>query len=242
MDIKFPVRFPYSKTVQGGAVREAHESFGIVSISRVNGRSHLFGSAIEDHHSFFRLTISQCQVEHSVGENRYFDSRELISVDLSAAQFAQLITSMNVGSGVPCTIRRVLMNQISDVPRATKTESENVQDGFARTLSGLVDYLKASRKEAGEILNGSKPVNQKERARLLDVFDRMVREVDMNFPFAAKTFVEATERVKVTAKAEIEATMMLFLQRLGAESLREKVSALGTGTPAIDVLPAGDKE
>lgn len=243
METKFPIRIPYRKIVEGDSVREQHESFGMIAISRVQGGRHLFGSEIDRHGTFFRLSISQCEVDHHLGQNWYHDRKELISIDLSPAQFAQFITSPNVGSGTPCTIDRVLMEKMDEVPREVKNESEKIQDGFKAKAASLVSFLKASRKEAGEILNGSKPPNQKERSKLLEVFDRMVREVDLNMPFAVETFVEATEKVKTTAKAEMEAAAALFLTRLGLERAREQFGALGSGEPPIIVLPAeGSKE
>jgi len=57
--------------------------------------------------------------------------------DLSAAQFAELLTTMNVGSGVPCT-RYIEGKRIQDPPDM-KLEVEKVQDSFKQDMKDLAE-------------------------------------------------------------------------------------------------------
>lgn len=216
------IHIPYART--NGSFEstvERHASFGIISASRVQGKTHLFGSHVDQHLAYIRLSISQAEVAHSNERDWYRDRDELISVDLSASQFAELITSMNVGVGVPCTLRRVMMEQVAPVPQETVTEATKIKTNFHSRISALVEFLDSSKKKAESLLSTPKALNKKEKEDLLYVFAKTLQEIKDNAPFIVEAFVEATEKVETNAKAEIEAFVNLVVTRLGVQKLSE---------------------
>jgi len=85
-----------------------HPSYGTVMFTRTHcggGREKLFGSAITNHFTTVKLTIREAELRHKYHEDRIWGDRKIIEVELSAAQFVELLTTMNVGTGTPCTIR-----------------------------------------------------------------------------------------------------------------------------------------
>jgi len=84
---------------------ETHPSYGCIGISQVSGKGVLFGSEVSHQH-FISITISEAR--RVVDEPREFvmSDRELVRIAMTQAQFAEMITSPNRGSGVPCTIER----------------------------------------------------------------------------------------------------------------------------------------
>src|SRR5208337_4240325 len=85
-------------------------SYAMVSFSRISAGGEglsLFGSSIK-HHSAITLSIKQARLSRDtdLSHDWYFAENRfpLIEVTLSPNQFAELLTSMNVGDGVPATL------------------------------------------------------------------------------------------------------------------------------------------
>lgn len=84
-----------------------HPSYGLLSFSRMSGgTTNLFGSSIQ-HKDTIKLCISECDVKRDLSTDWYHDNGRIIEVEMSYSQFAEAITSMNMGNGVPVTIRWV---------------------------------------------------------------------------------------------------------------------------------------
>src|SRR5271169_5775120 len=85
-----------------------HPSFGIVNLVRTTTRGRtLFGSSIL-HDTYVTLTISHAQIDRDLSQDWIMEDVSLphstiVEVDMSATQFAEMITSFSQG-GTPCTI------------------------------------------------------------------------------------------------------------------------------------------
>jgi len=242
----FDFRVPYSQKHDNreDEVEEAHESFGLVGIHRVTGHKHLFGSEIE-HGAFFRLQVSQARVRHSHGRDWYNGGRELISIYLSAAQFAEMITTLNVGQGVPCTIDRVLGEQMEEPPKFVKNETEKIRDAFKGRIDGVVSFLRDQIRISKPLLD-KKSLTQADRKIIFSTLESTLQEIERNAPFIVKSFQEAAEKVETTAKAEIETYMTLVLNRMGLDAARKQLEtgredSLPSSLPSSKILAEGEK-
>lgn len=86
--------------------RNDHESYGMLGFHRVTCSSAqpLYGSSIK-HRDTIMLTLKTGHMRRNLNEDWYYGDRTLFKVEMSATQFADLITSLNQGDGVPVTIR-----------------------------------------------------------------------------------------------------------------------------------------
>ena len=92
-------------SLTSGAVTEKHPAFGTIGVFRTSGQRHLFGSPLQRHQGYVTIRVNHAEkVRSGRGYYWYFARKNIIEVALSEAQFAQLITSWNVGEGVPCTL------------------------------------------------------------------------------------------------------------------------------------------
>ena len=118
---------------------ESHPAWGMVEFSRVEhgGPCRLFGSSLTNHGTTIILRVWEASRKHDCGQDWYHGSirKELIAVEMSAAQFAGLLTTMNVGNGVPCTIRHVQGVQRPEVP-PDPGEMGRVRAAFRRGIEG----------------------------------------------------------------------------------------------------------
>jgi hypothetical protein len=205
---------------------ETHPSYGMVGLSKTTGtgggQTRLFGSALDRHYGTIRLTIRRAERHHDLHRDWYFGRQELIEVEMSAAQFVEFVTSPNVGSGVPCTLRYRTndagqIERIPDPP-AVKTESVQITDSIEDSIASAVKRMRTERAEIETITSGlSAKLKEKLRVRL----DVMIQQLDSNVPFILSQFKEATGRVVSAAKNEVESFVSTVLHRAGMEAIAE---------------------
>jgi hypothetical protein len=203
--------------------KETHPSYGMLGFYRTQGggKRRLFGSAIRDHHSTIHMRLSRGEVQHGLSRDWYYgESQSIIEVELSAHQFAELLTSMNVGSGVPCTIRRVDGKRIEDPP-FREVEAEQISIAFQKNLeektAGFIKHLR----EIQQKLMAPGPMKATEKKELASVLASIQQEFQSNIPFAVTSYEEAADRIKSSAKAEVDAFLTQVIQKAGLKTLQE---------------------
>lgn len=224
---------------------QRHESYGMVSLSRRHGGScKLYGSAIKNHDNTVSLRIHRSEWTHDLSRDVYTTSslRPIVEIEMSAAQFAEFITTMNVGSGVPCTIRSIEGKRMADIPDE-ENEVERVQSGFTRDMQDLAKRLKEFTDRVAELLE--KPsITKADRKEILHGIFMFTQHVHSNIPFALSQFQEATEKVSNAAKAEVEAFMMHAITSAGLAAVKgktpqEAMKGIPEPAPPGTVIKAG---
>lgn len=87
--------------------KTTHPAYGIISIHRTSGGARLFRSDFEHQH-YITIDISTAYETPGYGvKGNVYNDAQIISLAMSEAQFARMITSLNVGCGTPCTLERV---------------------------------------------------------------------------------------------------------------------------------------
>lgn len=207
---------------------ETHESFGLLQFNRSSGTPRpLFGSTIK-HGETITLTISEGKVYRNFQSNRYMPGKEFIEVEMSASQFAEAITTMNVSSGVPVTLRHVNGTQRIDPPSVDF--KERAKNELKEEMGELAERIEELSKDAKEILTrkGS-PIKADEKDKILKDLMFLVQEVRDNIPFAHECFQEAIEETVTQAKAEVDNCMTAMREKLGQAVLDNKIQI-----PALD--------
>ena len=201
---------------------ETHESFDLLSLSRCHGTPRsLFGSTIK-HGDTITLSISEGKLYRDFQRNRYHNGQGFIEVEMSQSQFAEAITTLNVGCGVPVTIRHVAGKRMEEPPAVDfKERAKNELNSEMGELAERIDELS---KDAKEILTrkGS-PIKADEKEKLLKDLMFLVQEVRSNIPFAHECFQEAVEETVTHAKAEVDACLTSYRERLGQAALDHQI-------------------
>lgn len=205
-----------------------HPSYGMVQFSRtqcggMNLRNRLFGSPLPYHLSTIRLRITEGERRNDGSGDRFSGWKTVVEVELSPQQYADLLTEMNVGSGVPCTIRRIGGQAIEDPPDDTKTEIDIVRDKFAQEVRETADSFKASVKSAKELLAQKKPMTVQEKQKLAAALDKLVQQVEKDFPFWLTCFVEASTKVAGVVKAEAESFVVSAIHKAGLDAVKTQM-------------------
>jgi hypothetical protein len=219
-----------------------HPSYGILHIGRTSGGGNsirLFGSPLATHYGTIRLSISKGKWIHGHNHDRYFGmSKDFIEIEMSAAQFADAITSLNMGSGTPCTIRYVQGERIP-APPDHATEAEHIRDNFESTLDKYKEKARTYRKKIEELTS---KLSSKAKDEIRIALDVIEDQLGSNVPFVVKQFQEATTRITTAAKAEVDAFVTGVVRAAGLQSIAE--GRLPSLLPSGDTKPKpeGDEE
>lgn len=217
-----------------------HPSYGILHISRTMGGNtvRLFGSPLATHYGTIRLTISNGKWSHGLHYDRYYGmNRNFIEIEMSAAQFADAITSLNIGSGTPCTIRYVGAERIAEPPDHS-TEAEHIRDNFENSIDKYAAKAHEYRKRIEELTG---KLSQKARDEIRIALDVIEQQLTSNVPFVVQQFQEATSRVTTAAKAEVEAFVTHAVRAAGLAAIAEgKLPSLLPGADKVEAETVDD--
>lgn len=122
-------------------IKESHESFGMLGFYRSSVTSaNLFGSSIKHQHTI-RMTLKKAEKGRSLNRDWYSGRGEIVEVEMSQNQFAEMITSMNVGDGVPVTIRR--LNGKTMEPCPEENRRQEFEKEFELKIKKLNNIMKS---------------------------------------------------------------------------------------------------
>lgn len=214
-----------------------HPSYGLVHISRITGGTgarRLFGSPLATHYGTIRISIGSAKWTHGLHHDSYYGSLqgEHVEIEMSAAQFADLITSLNMGGGTPCTIRHLAGVQIPPPPDHA-TEAEHIRDNFEGSLDKYKAKAHTYRKRIEELTSKLATKAREEIRIALDVIED---QLSSNVPFVVKQFQEATTKITSAAKAEVDAFVTGVVRAAGLEAIAkgQLPSLLPSGKKADD--------
>jgi hypothetical protein len=219
---------------------EKHPAYGQVSFSRQTGSAgRLYGSPLKDHHATISLKITRSEVSHDLGRDCYYGSHEpIIEVRLSPAQFAELLTNMNVGEGVPCTIESIERKRMPPIPETEPVEHEKVEAAFSKDVKETADKLREGLKKL-KVLLAKPKLSKGDKGDVEWLIGRALQDVEQNAPFMVAQFGEAATKVVTHAKAEMAAATAGIIDRLGLQKLEELKKQVGGGQAAA--LPAREE-
>ena len=201
-------------------VVETHQTYGLVGFSRIScGRAgiNLFGSSIR-HHSAITLRIRRAEKRRDLSRDWFHANEDLIEVTLSPTQFAEAITCMNMGDGVPCTIRYVGREDMGDCPEINQRQIFN--DEIKRDVHKAMKDAEKLVSRANELLE-KKSTNMTDKREIAETLRMLMQHIKNNIPFVHSQFNEAMDKTVNEAKGEVEAFFLNKINSLGLEALQD---------------------
>lgn len=212
--------------------KKDHESFGLVSFHRIsNGGTRLFESSVKSPTSI-QLTIKRAVVDRDLHSNWIFGRDTLVEVELSPAQFASLLTTMNVGEGVPCTIRYARDGELKRMERVPDQEldTQKIKDEYRQELEQYFEKELSPQVEGiREILDSTDRLKRADRDQISSLLDILEGKFSHSASFTLDQFEESTEKVVTQAKAEIDSFVTTMVQKTGLETLKAENVLLPKG-------------
>ena len=201
---------------------KSHPSFAVIQVSRRNSSRAmpLFGASV-GHSNTITITIHRADEIRStdLSYDNYFAKEQLIEVEMTQTQFAEMITSMNYGSGVPVTIRQFG----SEIPENPPVENKRAQHSheFKEKMVQFSKTLEDGRIELQTLLKKPK-LSKDDKHRMNMLFNYMSVNIKDNIPYFEKQFEEQMDKTVGEAKGEIDAFITHAVTRTGLEGLRKE--------------------
>jgi len=202
--------------------RENHPAFGQIVIHRVqhSGKFSLYGSASGHHMTTVTISISKSERSQHLSKDWYFGKEKIIEIEMTALQFADLLTNFNMASGVPCTIRHIKGEDIPDIPSEDNTEIGRITEAFDSEMKSKFssEGILAAKKEINEIL-AKKNLLRADRIRLSRLTDGLLGEIEHNVPFVMQQYTKAVGKIESEVKKEVAALTQIIIERAGIKAL-----------------------
>lgn len=195
-----------------------HPAFGQIQFSRVSGNNtNFYGSELPQDH-YITMEVHNSEIQRDLTTDRYYNrGLPLIKVRMSSGQFAEMITSMNIGSGVCCTIERLIGEKVPELPNQ-ESRKEFVHRKFEDRMKMFADRIRENQRKAKEIVK-KKTLSKQDIQDLTHQLEWLTQEVESNIPFFAKCFQETMDEVVFEAKTEVENAIQHKVNMLGLNAL-----------------------
>lgn len=195
-----------------------HPTFGVMNIGRTQGQgTPLFGSSILHNHTI-RIEISHADLCRSLNNDHIFDRERIVEIEMSPTQFADAITSLNVGCGTPVTLRWIKGQP--DLRRLDPPFQNKVQQ-FNKEFE---EHINEISKDFDSVIELAKETNAQKR--LLNALELLKQSFKNNIPFVNEQFSEQMEHTIKEAKGEVEAFVNHMVTNYGIEAIRKQAPQL----------------
>jgi hypothetical protein len=207
-----PTLHPGESALGGDIYR--HPAYAQIGASRVTGSARLYGSDF-NHRNYVRIRICPSELHRGLSnDNVYGSNKAYIEVDVSEAQWATFVSSMNVGFGAQCTLRYKDGEEIPEIAEPTVSRQEQFAGEAREKVQSALDQLETLSQEI-EALKVSgvqkKALQGRVRAARLQLVS--------NVPFVMQQFDEHMEATVEKAKVEVNAYVTGAAMRAGMEAL-----------------------
>jgi len=187
-----------------------HPAYGMIGAYRTSGRSVLYGSDfVHDH--YITVRIKHSDMRRGLSNDWYHGGKEIVEINLSEAQWAAFVSSMNVGDGVPCTLSYIQGQTVPGIPEVINRKIQ-----FSSELESNMKGAVAALKELAERIETSK-LSGRAKDDLNGLVHKAIMEIGSNSEFVAEQFGEHMEESVSRAKTEIAAFLQTSAMRLGLE-------------------------
>ena len=189
-----------------GEITRIHPAYAMIGANRVSGgHTALFGSPIK-HNSTVRIAIAKAKDHYHLHRSWYHaETMPLVEVELSEAQWASFVSTMNIGSGVPCTLlvsrdgSAVLPPEIDDTSFMEK-QAADIKKTLADKMTDIFKVT-AEFKAMAEIGTPTKTKLKEMASRL----DHIIAGMPNHAEFMAESLTDHVDNLVTVAKAEVSA-------------------------------------
>lgn len=219
--------------------KEQHPSYGILQISRAtsNVPRNVFGSSIK-HTNTIRMQLSKAYVRRDLSNDFYMTDDHIVEIEMSESQFAEMICSMNMGSGTPVTITWLRgEGMIEKCPYSDKRKLfESEFEDSIKKQNELVNQLMS---QIEELLKKPK-VGKTDLKEVMSLLQRLYGCMNKEKSFIYKQFNEQMDKTTLEAKGEVEAFIQNKMNQLMALAVANNYNELtDSETPIVEIAEEG---
>lgn len=206
-----------------------HPAFGLIGFSRVSGGENtLFGSSIK-HNDRIIMRLKHAKQDRHLHDDWYHGRGLITEVEMSYSQFAECISSLNAGEGVPCTIRYTEKDGMVPYIKENVSKREQFRNEFSETVSKAMEQVQEQINQIQESIDNKKSLGIKDRKEIISQLRQVKYNIGSNLDFCVEQFDEQMDRTTLEAKGEIEAFCQNKINSIAQAALvenRDKFVAL----------------
>lgn len=209
---------PTIKGTDGDDTITTHPSFAQIKASRVSasGRGiHLYDSDFKHNH-FITIEINTSELRRGLNRDWHRERNHIVELAMTESQWATFVSSLNVGSGVPCTLQNLNGKPVPGLP-APKKQNEQFHYEMLDLLKDTLQDVETLRQKIEE-----SSLSKTKKEEINRIADKIGRELKKNLPYVANSFGRHMENMFEKAKQEIHGYIGSTLQRIGIKNAEEK--------------------
>ena len=142
---------------------------------------------------------------------------------MSQSQFAQAITSLNMGAGVPVTLRRLHDQYIEPCPFVDKREQFNNE--FREDMNALTRKLTEATKHVEKLIEEKRTFNKADKDQILSALKSVTSQLASHYPYMYSMFNEQMDKTVTEAKAEIESHLQARMEDMALKVAGQEMKA-----------------
>lgn len=198
---------------------QKHESQVQVSFSRVTctGPVAFYGSDVKVN-NWIQLKVSTSEKRRNLSNDWYFADKPILTMRLSPNQFSELLTTMNVGEGVPATLTyhngSLLPNGRIDPPI-----EENKTALFKREINERNTVIQDRMRHLESAIDGCN-ISAKAKKQIADEVKMLRQEINSNLPFILLQAEKQVDKIVSAGKSAVDAFYTGVITRLGFAALK----------------------
>ena len=221
--------------------RETHPSYGMLGFSRITRgeKTSLFGTSMQ-HSNTIVLRLKAASRRRGLNNDWYYGGKQLFEVEMSYSQFAELITEIGVGDGIPVTIRRINGQKMPDPPFEDKGEI-HIRE-FEQHMKDTYEDAKALIRKVSEIFSSRKSINKADRESILSALTKIANSIGTDQSYQVQQFQSTVEKTVTEAKGEIEAFIQHKVIQVGQQKLVEETPDLFAQSISVPEIGTGKCE
>ena len=183
--------------------KTSHPSYGTLAFTRsTGGATPLFGSSIE-HRDTISMTLYHAECTRGLNQDWIHGDKPIAKVEMSYSQFAEAITSMNMGTGVPVTVRWT--EKDGEIPPCDFiSKREQFTDEFKEKRRKATEQSQQLINDVADLFENKKNLTKADKQEILSKLSKLSMDIGCNMDFIADQFNEQMDKTVMEAKGEIE--------------------------------------
>lgn len=193
-----------------GFYRQTHGSEG----------TSLFGSDVRHQHTIaMRVSEAKSIRDRHLSRDWVHPGNCMLEVVFSPIQFAELLTNMNIGEGIPATLS-YHDGQDYAMPKM-ETQAQAFKKEIAQDVQSVYAGIQGAYKRAEALLSSPKPLTRPEKDELLGAIEKVDRLFSDHLPFIVDQFSRSLAKMVGEAKADVDAFVERTILKTGIEEIRK---------------------
>lgn len=201
---------------------ETAPSWGMIGASRCQGGAQLFQCDVQPN-NFIKITIKKAEKARDLHRDWVHGTDHICEVWLSPTQWAEFLTTMNCGDGVPCTLRFTQTDGFIDqTPEDNKLdlliqERNETIDNTLEEIQNLIDSIR-------ELIKNKKISKAIGEDLCYKLSLSLSNLVGSNAEYLKKCIKEEVQDITQQAKANIQAFVEHKIYTTGLQELQKQVA------------------